>query len=178
MNNQLTFTNPKKLKISTFIGILLIIVFILFNMNILTNLPCENNISNIFASTFTHIEVVHLLSNLFALYTLSRVENDMGSKSFAWLLIFLITFNTLVEYLIKNICNSTIKCSIGFSGILFGIMTWEIISEKNINLDIILSIVAITFGSSFNTNIATESHVIGAMSGIVGALLWKSIHSK
>ena len=178
MNNHIHFNkNHKKVRVSIFVAIILIIVFVLFNTNILNKLPCENNISDVFASTFTHIEVVHLLSNLIALYTLSRVENDMGSKSFLWLLIFLISFNTLVEYLIKNILNTS--CSIGFSGILFGIMTWEIISEKSVSFDIILSIVAITFGSSFHTkNISIESHIIGVISGIVGALAWKSIHNK
>ena len=169
-------TDFKKIPVSILVGIILIVVFLLYNTNILTKLPCENTIPNIFAGTFTHVEMAHLLSNLFALYALSRVEEEMGSKSFRWLLIFLLVFNTLIEYVVRSIWD--FKCSIGFSGILFGLITWEIVSNKNISIEVILSIIVIVIGPSMqNKQLSLEGHAIGAVSGIVGALLWKVIHN-
>ena len=72
------FKNPEKIPISMSIGLVLIIIFTLFNTGVLTQLPCEGTLHNIFASTFTHVELTHLLSNLCALYDLSRIEEDMG----------------------------------------------------------------------------------------------------
>ena len=154
------------------VTVILIIIFTLYKIGILTKIPCETNIYEVFAGIFTHIELEHLILNISALYVLSRLEHLMGSKSFIWLLAFLISFNTLVEYIFRIIFK--LKCSIGFSGILFGIITWEIFYEKHVNLEIILSIfLMVIIPSMHNKHLSIEGHFLGAVSGVIGALLWK-----
>ena len=147
-------------------------------MNIIKSLPCKKNIPNIFMNTFTHIDNKHLIANLLTLWALSRVEKDMGFTPFLWLLVFLVVFNTLVEYFIIKFYKD-VDCGIGFSGILFGIMTWEIITKNDVSTEIILTIAILTATPSLNRkNISLISHIIGALSGIVSGLLWKTINNK
>lgn len=175
MDNQIILENIKNIPVTISVSMVLIVIFFLYNLNILTALPCGRNIYNIFATSFTHVNISHLLSNLIAFYALSRVEVEMGKKSFIWLLVFLITFNTIVEYIVRNVWKN-IKCSIGFSGILFGITTWEIILEKNITIEVIVAIIAMVIGPSLQGgNLSLEGHAIGAISGIIGGLLWSMI---
>lgn len=171
-------TNYKDVPVSVFLGISLVVVFLLFNTKVLNAIPCDKNIHQVFMSNFVHIDAAHLIANLYALYALSRVEQVMGYKSFIWLIIFLLLINTLFEFISRKIWPS-LKCSIGFSGILFGIMTWEIVSNKNLDVQIVLAIIVMTIAPSLQgKNISLSGHAIGAFSGIVGALLWKAIHKE
>ena len=168
----------KDVQVSAFVGLSIVIVFILFNIQVINALPCGTGIHEVFLSNFVHIELSHLISNLYALYALSRVEQEMGFKPFIWLLIFLLLFNTLVEFLARKIWKN-MKCSIGFSGILFGIATWELVSKKQLNIEILLAIVIMVVGPSIQNNrVSLTGHVIGSISGIIGGVLWKILNKE
>lgn len=162
--------------ISICIGVVIVIIYLLYNMNIIKSLPCKKDIPNIFVNTFTHIDNKHLIANLLTLWALSRVEKEMGLKPFLWLLVFLIVFNTLIEYFIIKFYKD-VDCGIGFSGILFGIMTWEIITKNDVSTEIILTIAILVAAPSLQSkNASLTGHIIGAVSGIVSGLLWKMIN--
>ena len=162
--------------VSVFIAISMIIVFLLFNAKVLTALPCGKGIHEVMMSNFVHIDTMHLVSNLYALYAISRVEQEMGLKPFVWLLIFLLVFNTLAEVAAKSIWKE-LPCGIGFSGILFGLFTWELVSKKTIDVELILAIVIMVVGPSLqNKKISMSGHAIGALSGIVGGIIWKFVN--
>lgn len=163
----------KNLPVSTFLAISIIIIFLLFNAKVVNAVPCGKGIHDVFMSNFVHIDVMHLVSNLYALYALSRVEQEMGLQSFVWLLIFLLIFNTIAEFAARKIWKD-MKCGIGFSGILFGMMTWELVSKKKFDVAIMLAIVIMVVGPSLQSKkVSLSGHAIGAASGIVGALIWK-----
>lgn len=163
--------------ISICIGVLIVIIYLLYNINVIKSLPCKKNIPNIFVNSFTHIDNKHLITNLLTLWALSRVEREMGFKPFLWLLVFLIVFNTLIEYFIIKIYKD-IDCGIGFSGILFGIMTWEMVTKNDVSTEIILTIAILVAAPSLqNKNASLSGHIIGAFSGIVSGLLWKMINN-
>lgn len=171
---------PKKhisqVPISTFIAISLIIIYLLFIAKLVTSLPCGKDILQVFMSNFVHIDTVHLISNLFALYAISRVEEHMGFQSFIWLVIFLLSFNTLVEYIAHKIWED-MKCSIGFSGVLFGLMTWELITTRKLDLELFLAIfVTVVAPSIDNEKLSLSGHAIGAVSGVLGGIIWKFIN--
>lgn len=165
--------NCKNTPVSVLISLSLIIVFLLFNTKVINALPCGKSIYEVFMSNFVHIDTTHLVSNLYALYAISRVEQEMGLKPFIWLLIFLLVFNTVGEFIVKYIWKD-LPCSIGFSGILFGLMTWELVSKKNFDIELIIAVVIIVVGPSLkSTKVSLSGHIIGAVSGIIGALIWK-----
>ena len=169
-----------KNKISISIGIVLIIIFLLYHIKLIKSIPeikgCNTDIFTITCRNFSHVDIKHLLVNLLSLWVLSRIENEMGLKSFIWLIAFLIIFNTLTEYLLLKIFKN-VDCGIGFSGILYGLITWEIISKNNINVKIILGIIILVSVPSIKSGkISLIGHGIGALSGIISSLLWKHIN--
>ena len=122
-------TKVKIVPISSFIAVSIITIFSLYLTNVIKTIPCGDTVLSSFYSNFLHIEPAHLIGNLTALYALSRVERAIGSKQFIALIIFLLVFNSIVESIIhKRYPN--IPCSIGFSGVLFGIMSWEMITNN------------------------------------------------
>ena len=68
-------------------------------------------------------------------------------------------------------------CSIGFSGILYGVFTFEVISKhKYVDYKILGSIVLnIMFSKITNSKSSLYGHIIGVISGVCGALLYKKI---
>lgn len=165
--------DPKNVPVTVYIAISLIVVFLLFNAQVITAVPCGKGIHEVFMSNFVHIDVMHLVSNLYALYAISRVEQEMGFQPFIWLLIFLLIFNTLAEFITKLIWKD-LSCSIGFSGILFGLITWELVSKKKFDVELMIVIIIMVVGPSLkNKKVSLFGHAIGAVSGIIGALMWK-----
>jgi len=157
----------KKRPVSAFILTILIIIFLLSITTILKINICNKDfISNLY-SNFIHVEILHLLSNIYGLYVLSRIEEKIGYKKFIFLILMLIILNTLFETLLHKIID--INCSVGFSAILFGMLSWEICSGcKNFNYEIIVAIVLNIISSKYiNLNTSIISHLMGLISGFI-----------
>lgn len=168
----------KDVPVSVFLAVSIVVIFSLYSTTALKELPCGKDVMSLFYSNFVHIDLYHLFSNIFALYALSRVEVAIGGKKFAGLIVFLLLFNTLAEVTANKI-NKNLKCSIGFSGVLFGVAIWEIVTTKDIDLTIILAIVAmVALPSIQNPRASLLSHSIGALSGIMGGLIWNKLGPK
>lgn len=166
--------NFKEYPICSFISVLIITIFSLYLTNAIKTIPCEKDMISIFMSQFIHTDFLHLVSNLYGIYSLSRIENKYGPKKFFILLIFLLFINTTAETVLHKIINS--PCSIGFSGILYGVLTFETVCDKN-DLDYVLlgSIITNMFVTKiFKSNISLQGHVIGAITGIISGILFKN----
>ena len=137
-NDLFTF-NPKEVPVSVFYCVSIIIVFLLYISNVIKSIPCGKDMKHVFMTNFIHIDFEHLLANLFGLYSLSRVERNMGTKPFFFLVLYLLIVSSVIESIIHKIFKN-IPCSIGFSGVLFGVMTYEIIKTKKINIFLVGSI--------------------------------------
>ena len=88
-------THIKNVPVSVFLAVGVIVIFSLYATTALKEIPCGKDVMSLFYSNFVHVDVYHLLSNIFALYALSRVEITIGSKKFIALIVFLLLFNTL-----------------------------------------------------------------------------------
>ena len=117
--------NFKEYPICSFISVLIIIIFSLYLTNAIKTIPCDKDMKSIFISQFIHTDFLHLLSNLYGIYSLSKVEYKYGPKKFFGLLIFLLIFNTIFEGILHKIIKT--PCSIGFSGVLYGVLTFDMI---------------------------------------------------
>ena len=168
----------KDIPVSLFLAVSIVIVFALYVTTAIKTIPCGKDILSSFYSNFVHIEPYHLMANLFALYTLARVEKDIGPKRFGALIVFLLLFTSIVE-VISHKLFSKLPCSIGLSGVLFGIMTWELTTTKELNIMILISIAGIVVTPSIQDPKASLiGHAMGAIAGIIGGILWKSIGNK
>jgi membrane associated rhomboid family serine protease len=175
--DQLLSKNLKSIPVTSFIAVSLIIIFSLYFTTIVKTIPCGKDILSIFFGNFVHTDPYHILANLYALYALSRVEKKIGTKQFFGLVVFLLIFNTLFETGLRYI-NKDLSCSIGFSGVLFGVMTWELTSRKEIDFYIVSAIVAMVLLPSMkNPNVSLSGHLTGAISGVIGGILWRKFMS-
>ena len=168
--------NFKEHPICSFISVLIILIFSLYATNAIKIVPCEKDMLSIFMSQFVHTDFFHLASNLYGIYSLSRVEHKYGPKKFVFLILFLLIFSTIFEIILHKIIKT--PCSIGFSGILYGIFTFETITDKkNIDYNLFLSIIFNIISSKiFQKKISLTGHIIGAITGILGAIIYKKIY--
>jgi len=162
-------------KVSMSIASVLVVVFLLYITTIIKTIPCGKDLLSVFYSNFTHIDPVHIAGNLFALYALARVERAVGPKKFIGIVSFLLVFTTVVEVIIHKIF-SHIPCSIGFSGVLFGITTWELVTSRDIDYAMILSIIILVGSASMRSSkVSLMGHAVGASAGVVGGIVWNRI---
>lgn len=161
----------KNREVSISISIFLIIIFILYHISILKNLPCGKSIHNVFLTNFVHIEPQHLISNLYSLFALSKVESEIGRIKFIKLIVLLLIFTTILEYIYKNIIHIK-ECSIGFSGILFGIFTYDLIAKKDVDLYMISSIILMLYVNG-GKGVSNIGHIFGIIAGVFSAKILK-----
>lgn len=150
----------------------LIVVMGLYIFGILKEVPCGNGTIETLNRTFIHLDTVHILSNLFVFYVLSRIEVIHGSSFFATLIVQLLAITTIFEILLKQFINA--PCSVGFSGILFGLVVWELLYDRNLSLVLLISVGAMVVTPSLqNPKASLTGHTIGALSGLVLALYYR-----
>ena len=158
--------------VCAFISVLIIIIFSLYTTSALKTIPCEKDMISIFISNFIHIDTFHLMANLYGIYSLSKIEILLGSKKFLILVLFLSIFNTVFESILHKIINT--PCSIGMSGILYGVITFEILLTKEIDYNGLFAVFLNIYASSIsNTKSSLSAHIIGAISGILGSIILK-----
>lgn len=173
------FAHFKDIQVSLFIAVSVVIVFALYVTAAIKTIPCDKNMMSIFFSNFVHLEPSHLIANLFALYNLARVEKQLGPKKFGCLIVFLLFFTTIVEVTAHKLF-SELKCSIGLSGILFGIMSWELTTKRGLDLMIVLSIIGVVVTPTVQNSKGSSllGHAVGAIAGVIGGILWKMVGNK
>jgi membrane associated rhomboid family serine protease len=159
--------------ICSFIATLLIVLFLLSFINIIKYHPCNENMLSNFISNFFHVDAMHLLSNLYGLYILSRVEQNIGPQKFSLIIILILVLNTIIETVAHKIFKT--PCSVGFSAILYGILAWEIVSgNKEPDYFIVLAIIFDAISSFYlNRRIAVFSHVVGVITGVLLGIILK-----
>lgn len=166
---------PKDIPVTLFLAVSIVVVFALYLTTWIKTVPCGKDVMSIFTSNFVHLDPYHLMVNLFALYALSRVEQQLGAKKFIGLIVFLLIFTTLVEVIVHKIYTQ-IPCSIGFSGVLFGVMTWELVTNRELDLVLVLAIVAMVAVPSLQSEkVSLLGHAVGAIGGVVGGLIWNRL---
>ena len=165
----------KEIPVSVFLAVTIIIVFSLYLTNLLKSVPCQKNLGTIFVNNFVHIDLYHLIGNLLGLYSLSRIERSLGAKKFIILVTSLLVTASVLEVIIYRIFSS-IQCSIGISGLLFGLITWELIIVQNLDFTLVLSIIfTVVIPSIKSKNVSLLGHISGVIAGIITALIWKRL---
>ena len=150
--------------ISIFISIILSLIYFLYNSRTFTIIPCDQEFSSKFLSNFIHTNSIHLISNLLGLYFISELENQIGSSNFLNLVILISLIMSFFETIFKS------GCSIGFSGILYGLVAYEMFKFKNIDYNVIYTLILL-FLFSGNSKISHTGHLLGFISGLISTCL-------
>lgn len=124
-------------------------------------------------TTYIHLSWSHLLSNSYGLLSLKSYEEIIGSQNFLKIIIMLTFLTISMEEIILNLINSSQRCSVGFSGVLLGLLVYSYKYDKTgtfyghvmnklggVVLTIILT--QITY-----PNASFIGHVVGALSGYI-----------
>ena len=146
-------------------------VFIAYSLKALVTLPCGNDVVSIIESQFVHVNFVHLASNLLALWYLVNIEHTFGSARFAALVVAIAVVSSVVDSVIGHR-----GCSIGFSGVVFGLFAWSALTTTGSKLRNI-AVVAMLLVANIGPRVSLRSHAIGAASGAVIALCYNAIVS-
>ena len=163
---------PKEVPVSVLIAVSIVVIFSMYATTALKEIPCGKDVMTVFYSNFVHVDMYHLLSNIYALYALSRVELSMGGKRFTGLIVFLLLFNTLAETVMYRIFKG-LPCSIGFSGVLFGVAAWEMATTQDFDWVMVSSLITMVAGPSIqNPKASLMGHAVGAVAGVIGGLMW------
>ena len=166
--------NLKNTPITAFFSVTIFLTFILYAFNIFKKIPCEKDMVSIFCTNFIHTDFYHIFSNLISFYALSTIEYKMGPKKFFILILYLLIFNTIFEFILHKIIKT--PCSIGFSGVLYGIATFEIVCNKNLDYAMISAlIINVAVSYNFDSKSSLSGHVIGIISGIIGGIILNNI---
>jgi len=167
--------NFKQVPVSVMIAVSIVVIFSLYATTAIKEIPCGKDVMTIFYGNFVHVDVYHLISNIYALYALSRVELSMGGKQFTGLIVFLLVFNTLAESLMHKMFKD-LPCSIGFSGILFGVTAWEMATTQDLDWVLVSSLIAMIAGPTIqNPKASLMGHAVGAVVGVIGGLMWSKM---
>jgi membrane associated rhomboid family serine protease len=162
--------------LSLSVSLIIIIIYALYKTTIFKNVPCNNDIVSILSSNFIHTDGAHLIANLYGMYAVSNIETSIGTENFVWLFVFILAFSTLFEYIIRQTFDT--KCSIGISGILMGLLTWNIIISNKVNgkhnLESIIAIVVLVGYPSIKCkNTSFVGHLVGSLAGFVATIFYK-----
>ena len=150
-------------QISLYIALINIVIYLLIQMKFFDTVNiCNDDILSRIQGSLVHVNFTHLAMNLIGLYILSEIEKVIGSENFIKLVLFIIALSSIIETVLKT------SCSIGFSGVLYGLLAYEMFIKKKIKLDIIIVLVSLCFINDNNSNISHSGHLIGFISGIAG----------
>lgn len=166
----------EKIPVSGFIIVSLLIIFSLYFVNIIKSVPCDKDMGSTFISNFIHTDVFHIISNVFSLYSLSIIEERLGSETFIKLIVFFLASNTVLETLLHKLIE--VPCSIGFSGVLFSMMSFELVAKNILDMNILLSLffnIGLTISRGKESKVSIYGHVIGIISGIIAGIIFKKI---
>ena len=117
--------------------------------------------------SFYHADVIHLLSNLIVLSRLTIIGKLMSPLKLIGLLLFLSVVSSLLLYALHTLFPSTNHLTVGFSGILFGLIV-----VKNTLLgaklsDMLTDVVILMVPSVITPNISFFGHLTGAIAGFI-----------
>jgi len=137
------------------------------------NLPtiCVDGITNSIVRNFYHVDSPHLYINLLTFTVLSRIETQIGSIKYLMLLISII-ISSVLDFVVNSIFS--LKCSIGFSGVLFGLLAWKMITRHEFSPYILILLAINVISPTIkNPQASLTGHGIGALAGIGAAYLLK-----
>jgi len=152
--------------ISIIVGIIILITFFFPQLGIIGTVDCyERSVKQYMTNSFYHANLMHLAFNMFALYQLSILEEHYGSFKFGIILVSLLILSNFIHYLIPDQ-----NCTVGFSGVLIGLIVFDKFFNSNWILDITmieLVVLLVILPYLSNRRVSFFGHLSGIIAGIM-----------
>lgn len=121
----------------------------------------DNSILQRFKHTFVHGDIYHLLTNGITLYNLLDLENRLSPQMFLLVVVFLTVVTNFIHKAIDD------KCSVGFSGVLFGLVTIRL-GLDGFSTDMLIELAILLISPSlFSQNVSFTGHLAGVIAGLL-----------
>lgn len=121
---------------------------------------------------FYHANLSHLVANAISFYSLSFIENIMGSKRFLLAMIFIWIVSSIILLTIHKIFPSRKVYTVGFSGVIFGLI---VIYYTLLNTSpgvTILGLMVSIIPQLLVPGISFEGHLSGIIAGFIYVFLF------
>lgn len=146
------------------------IVLLLLSHFVLGKPNCDKDFNNYIYRSFLHGDYNHLLVNVLSLWNLVNLERELETQKFITLMLFLIVASSGIHFIIDKI-TGTKRCAIGFSGVLFGMIIYQI-GLKGFKTESLAEIgVLLLMPFASQTNVSHIGHLSGVIAGVLASLL-------
>lgn len=136
------------------------------------NFNTSNEAINYLLRSFYHANIQHIVANAISFYSLSFIEDVMGSTSFIIMMVFLWIVSSMLLYIYHLIFPSRKVYTVGFSGIVFGMMVVYLSLMGQSPLIGITGLVISILPQLFVPGISHEGHICGIIAGAIYILLF------
>lgn len=121
---------------------------------------------------FYHANMTHLLANSISFLVLSTMEDSLGWKNYLFMIIFIWLTSSTILYLIHIVFPSRKVYTVGFSGVIFGmIVVYFTMLGANTGLAIGGLLISI-LPQLFIPGVSFEGHLAGIVAGLFYVLLF------
>ncbi|AEQ32833.1 Integral membrane [Acanthamoeba polyphaga mimivirus] len=132
----------------------------------------SNELVNYSLRTYYHANIEHLIANSISLYYLSFLEDLLGHTQFAIAIIFIWLVSSMILYIIHAIMPSRKVYTVGFSGVIFGLIVIYYFSlNQNPGITMTGLIISI-LPQLVVPGISFEGHLSGIIAGVIYVTLF------
>ena len=129
---------------------------------------CENTLPNAVLRQFMHGNIAHFTSNMYVMIDISsKILQRMTTLKFIVLILLIFVLCVLMDYLFYY------ECSIGLSGVVFGLLTWFLLSYNGISQKVLIDLGILLLPSVLDRRISFGGHFMGIISGFITYIIIK-----
>ena len=155
--------------VSIVIGIALAAIFGLYSSGTINQIDCRNTVGAAVVRDFTHTDLVHFLVNIVSFAYISGVEAREGSLKYVAVVGGVLLLSALATVGLTALFN--VQCSIGFSGVVLGLMAYALVSSETKQFWVPLIYLLVVSILPTDGNVSISGHLIGIAAGsIIGAI--------
>ena len=127
---------------------------------------CQPTIINAFTRQLYHGDINHLAFNFIAFANLTHQITQITGL-FTYMIIFALIFVLMVilDYIFYGL--GLIECSIGFSGVVFGLLGWVFLHQRGFNLQLLVDLALLLAPSLTTPGISFTGHLLGLVAGML-----------
>lgn len=123
--------------------------------------------------SFYHANLSHLIANCISFYSLSFIENIMGSKMFLFAIIFIWIVSSMLLYIEHMIIPSRKVYTVGFSAVIFGLFViYYSLLNQSPAITFAGLVISILPQLIVQTRVSFDGHMCGIIAGIIYVLLF------
>lgn len=154
------------------ISYMIIGIMIMIFITPLNNANTSNEVLNYLLHTAYHANVSHIVANMLTFYGLSFIENIMGHHKFLLAILFIWIVSSIMLYIYHLMLPSKKVYTIGFSGVIYGLIVVYISLMGNKSDISIFDLIGSLIPQLFVPQISTEGHFFGIVAGFLYVTLF------